>query len=36
MGMTKEQIRSAPDYDRDDWDDDARTRHGDYYGSYLR
>ena len=36
VGMTKEQIRSAPDYDRDDWDDDARTRHGDYYGSYLR
>ena len=34
--MTKEQIKSAPDYDRDDWNDESRTRHNDYYGSYAR
>jgi hypothetical protein len=36
VGMTKEQIKSAPDYDSDDWDDAARTRHGDYYGTDVR
>ena len=36
VGMTKEQIKSAPDYDSDDWNDDARTRHSDYYGTYVR
>ena len=36
VGMTKEQIKSAPDYDGDDWNDDARTRHSDYYGTYVR
>jgi hypothetical protein len=34
VNMTKEQIKSAPDYDRDDWNDAARTRHSDYYGTY--
>src|SRR5688572_3551973 len=29
VGMTKEQIKSAPDYDRDDWNDTSRTRHSD-------
>jgi hypothetical protein len=33
--MTKEQVRSAPDYDSDDWDDGARSRHHDYYRSYA-
>ena len=26
------QIKDAPDYDADRWDDDTRTQHGDYYG----
>jgi hypothetical protein len=36
VSLTKEQIRSAPDYDSDDWDDASRTRHSDYYRSYVR
>jgi hypothetical protein len=36
VAMTKEQIKSAPDYDSDDWDDAARGRHSDYYRSYVR
>jgi len=36
VDMTKEEIRSAPDYDSDDWDDAARSRHSDYYRSYVR
>ena len=35
VNMTKEQIKSAPDYDRDDWNDQSRTRHSDYYGTYY-
>ena len=34
--MTKEQVKSAPDYDRDDWNDESRTRYHDYYSSYAR
>jgi hypothetical protein len=34
VNMTKDQIKDAPDYEADRWDDDARTRHGDYYGPY--
>jgi hypothetical protein len=36
VAMTKEQIKSAPDYDSDDWDDAARTQHSDYYRTYVR
>ena len=36
VAMTKDDIRSAPDYDSDDWGDDARSRHSDYYRSYVR
>ena len=36
LQMTKDQIKSAPDYDKDTWDDDARTSHGDYYGGFGR
>jgi len=36
VNMTKEQIKSAPDYDRDDWNDESRTRYSDYYGNYAR
>lgn len=35
IGMTKDEIKSAPDYDRDTWDDDARGRHDDYYRGYA-
>jgi hypothetical protein len=34
VNMTKDQIKDAPDYEADHWDDDARARHGDYYGPY--
>ena len=34
VSMTKDQIKDAPDYDRSSWDDDTRTRTGDYYGQY--
>jgi hypothetical protein len=37
VAMTKEQIKSAPDYeDTDTWGDEVRTRHDDYYGTYVR
>jgi hypothetical protein len=36
VNMTKEQIKSAPDYDRDDWNDESRTRYSDYYDPYTR
>jgi len=36
VNMSKDQIKSAPDYDSDTWDDTARTQHGDYYGPYAR
>ena len=32
VNLTKEQIKSAPDYDRDTWGDESRTRHSGYYG----
>jgi len=35
VGMTKEQIKSAPDYDEASWNDESRTRQDDYYGSYT-
>jgi hypothetical protein len=34
--MTKEQVKSAPDYDRDNWNDESRTRYSDYYSNYAR
>ena len=34
VNLTKDQIKSAPDYDKDDWNDDARGRHTDYYTPY--
>ena len=33
--MTKDQIKSAPDYEKDDWNDDSRGRHADYYSPYT-
>ena len=35
VGMTKDQIKSAPEYDRDTWGDDARMSHDDYYRDYA-
>jgi len=32
VNLTKEQIKSAPDYDRDTWGDESRTLHSEYYG----
>ena len=34
VNLTKDEIKSAPDYDKDDWDDDSRGRHTDYYTPY--
>jgi len=31
VGLTKDQIRDAPDYDAEQWNDDTRSQHGDYY-----
>ena len=36
VAMTKDQIKNAPDYDADAWNDDTRTQHGEYYGPYSR
>jgi hypothetical protein len=36
VAMTKDQIKAAPDYDSDDWDDSVRLRYGEYYRSYVR
>ena len=32
--LTKDQVKSAPDYDKDNWNDDSRGRHTDYYTPY--
>ena len=34
VAMTKDQIKGAPDYDAEHWNDDSRTQHGDYYSPY--
>ncbi len=34
--MTKDQIKDAPDYDADAWDDATRSKHGEYYGPYSQ
>ena len=34
VGLSKDEIKSAPDYDKDDWNDDSRGRHTDYYTPY--
>ncbi len=35
VNLSKDEIKSAPDYDKDDWNDESRTRHGDYYTPYA-
>ena len=34
VAMTKDQIKDAPDYDADHWDDDTREQHDVYYSPY--
>ena len=34
VNMSKDQIKSAPDFDKDDWNDDSRSQHTDYYTPY--
>ena len=34
VNMSKDQIKSAPDYDADRWSDDDRDRHSSYYEPY--
>jgi hypothetical protein len=36
VSMTKEQVKAAPDYERQDWNDDTRLRYSDYYDTYSR
>jgi hypothetical protein len=36
VDMTKDQIKSAPDFDKDTWDDSARSTHDTYYRPYGR
>ena len=36
LSMTKDEIKHAPDYDADTWNDQTRTQHGEYYGPYSR
>jgi len=36
VSLTKDEIRSAPDFDSADWDEAGRTQHSDYYRSYVR
>ena len=32
--MTKDEIKSAPDYEASTWGDDSRAQHAEYYGRY--
>ena len=34
VNMSKDQIKSAPDFDKDNWNDDSRRQHTDYYTPY--
>ena len=36
VSLTKDEIRSAPDFDSADWDEAGRTQHSDYYRTYVR
>jgi len=36
VSMTKDQIKEAPDYERDSWGDESRGRHDDYYRVYTQ
>ena len=34
VGLSKDQVSGAPDYSADQWNDDIRRRHSDYYGEH--
>src|SRR5687768_18545173 len=34
VAMTKDQIKNAPDYDSDTWDEESRSAHEGYYSPY--
>lgn len=34
LDITKEQVKTAPDYDADSWNDDVHERHDTYYRDY--
>jgi len=36
VALTKDQLVRAPDFAADEWDDDIRTQHEDYYTPYSR
>ena len=36
VSMTKDQIKNAPDYDSDTWDEESRSAHQDYYSPYSQ
>jgi len=36
VSLTKDEVKSAPDFDSANWDDASRTQHSDYYRSYVR
>ena len=35
VNMTKDQIKDAPDYDQDRWDDDTKVQHANYYAPSM-
>ena len=34
VNLSKDQVRAAPDYDSENWDEEARAEYGEYYGPY--
>ena len=36
VSLTKEQVKAAPNYDEDTWDDASRDRHSEYYRTYQQ
>lgn len=36
VAMTKDQVKAAPDYDAETWNDETRTRHAEYYSPYSQ
>ena len=36
VALTKDQIKRAPDFDAEEWNEEVRTRQGDYYTPYSQ
>lgn len=36
VSLSRDQIRSGPDYDESSWDEESRTMHADHYGPFGR